>query len=478
MKYKENSLILIRNYASDFYSLFVVFLLFFSALGYGGETTSFSQKEALEGPKWVREGIIYSMFLRNFSPAGDINSATERLDDLKQLGVTIVWLLPIHPIGQAMKKGTIGSPYSIQDYYALNSAYGTKEDFKNFVARAHQLGLKVIIDAVVNHTSWDNTLMKEPEFYQHDQHNRIIPPLPEWKDVAALDYNNPSLRSYVIEMLKYWLREFDLDGFRFDAASFVPLDFWEQVRRELLHVKADILLLGEQDSPEALVKAFDMDYDWKFEEVLVDVITNGAPATNSLKSVLDNEKAMFPRGALHLRFSDNHDKKRAIVRFGEKGALAASALIFTLDGVPLLYNGMEIGDTTESTDPALFEKLPIFWKTAEIRPEFIHFYQQMIMLRKTYPALREGEIIWLTNSDDARVVTFLRKTSCEEFLIAINFSNQPFLGEIGIEGTTREYVNLTPAANRSLTPPSQFNHRQISLKPWEYVVYKAVMPYE
>lgn len=441
-------------------ALFVIFLLFFSV-----------RTHACEGPNWVREGVIYSLFLRNFSSEGNFNSATEKLEDLKKLGITIVWLLPIHPIGQAMKKGTIGSPYSIKDYYEINPSYGTKTDFKNFVKKAHQLGLKVIMDAVINHTSWDNTLIDKPNYYKRDQQDRIVSPVPEWKDVAALNYNNPEVRSYITQMLTYWLKEFDLDGFRFDAASFVPLDFWEQVRKELLHVKADILLLGEQDSPDAFEKAFDLDYDWKFEQALVDVMTNGAPATCTIKSVLDEQKALFPKGALHLRFSDNHDKRRAISRFGEKGAIAASTLIFTLDGVPLLYNGMEIGDTTESTDPALFEKLPLFWKTAEIRPEFLQFYQQMIALRHTSTALKNGEVLWVNNSDEARILTFLRQTPDEEFLIAINFSNQPFSGKIAVE-ENKKFVNVTPGLNQG-SLPSQFNQQRFSLKPWEFQIYKA-----
>lgn len=465
-----------QNAFSRIFSLFLIVFLFFSAHGHCVEIVEIpncSQKQACEGPKWIREGIMYSIFLRNFSPEGDINSATKKLEDLKKLGISIVWLLPIHPIGQALRKGNIGSPYSVQDYYEVDSAYGTKADLKNFVNKAHQLGIKVIMDAVINHTSWDNKLMEKREFYRHDQQNRIISPLPEWKDVAALDYNNPLLRSYIIEMLKYWLKEFDLDGFRLDAASFIPLSFWEEVGIELRQVKPDILLLGEEDTPEALVKAFNLDYDWKFEQALVDVITNGAPATNTIKSVLDYEKGVFPRCALHLRFSDNHDKRRAIARFGEKAAIAASALIFTLDGVPLLYNGMEIGDTTESTDPALFEKLPIFWKTAEIRPEFIHFYQKMIALRNTFPALREGEVIWIKNSEDTRIITFLKKTPLEEFLITINFSNQPFFGKIDLK-ENKQFVNLTPGLDQTLTLQSQLNQQEITLKPWAFLILRVI----
>lgn len=435
------------------------------------QTVDVSKEQALQGPAWMQEGVIYSLFVRDFSPTGDFDGVTEKLTDLKQLGVTIVWLLPIHPIGKQNKKGSLGSPFSIQDYYAIDPAYGTKADLKKLIQKAHELGLKVIIDAVLNHTAWDSILMKNPQFYKRNAQNQITSPLPDWSDVAALNYSNPKVRSYMIDMLKYWLKEFDLDGFRFDAASFIPLDFWEQVRGELHQVKSDILMLGEEDQPEALVKAFDLDYDWRLEEVLNDVMTNGAPATKSLQSVLAHEKEIFPQNAWHLRFLDNHDKKRAITRFGEKGTLAASLFIFTLRGVPLLYNGMEVGNPSESTGPALFEKLPIFWKSKEIRPEFLYFYQQVIVLRKNHPALREGETVWLTNSAPSRVVTYLRKTDQEELLIAINLSNRPFTGTVDIENG-KEFEDLTSALT-SAPLENQTPSPILSLKAWEYRVFKT-----
>jgi cyclomaltodextrinase len=315
--------------------------------------------EALQGPAWAREGVIYSVFPRVFSPTGDLPGVTAKVEELHQLGVTTLWLLPIHPIGEEKRKGTLGSPYSIRDYYAIDPAYGTKEDFKRLVARAHQVGMKIIMDAVLNHTAWDSVLMKYPAFYLHKD-GEIIPPVEDWSDVAALNYQNPDVRAYMIKMLKYWVQEFNIDGFRFDAASMIPLDFWEEVRTELHQIKPDIFLLGEEDVPEALVKAFDMDYAWKFEAALTDILMKGASATPTLKAALEEERVTFPRRSWHLRFSDNHDKERAVVRFGKEAALAASALIFTLDGIPLLYNGMEVGSSAESHPPALFDKVPIF----------------------------------------------------------------------------------------------------------------------
>ena len=357
---------------------------------------------------WVRDGVVYEIYPRAFSAQGNFNGITARLDDLKDLGVTILWLMPIHPIGQEKKKGTIGSPYAVRDYYGINPDYGTKEDFKKLISEAHRRGMKVIIDIVANHTSWDSVLMKHPEFYKRDAKGNITYPY-DWFDIAALDYRSPELRRYMTDMLKYWIREFDLDGFRCDVAGEVPTDFWENARTELEKIKPDIAMLAEAHKAELLVKAFDFDYSWPLHSALTNVL-QGRGRASDLRSAWESELKEWPRGSLHLRFSDNHDERRAIARFGEPAALAASALMFTLDGVPLLYNGMEVGDTTESGAPALFEKLPIFWPIAERRPEFPRFYKQMMALRRSSNALRRGSLEWVPNSDDARVVSYIRRS--------------------------------------------------------------------
>jgi len=377
---------------------------------------------------WVRDGVIYEIYPRAFSQQGTFNAITARLDELKDLGVTILWLMPIHPIGQEKKKGTIGSPYAVRDYYGINPDYGTADDLKRLVREAHARGLKVIIDIVANHTSWDSVLMKHPEFYKHDAEGKITYPY-DWYDIAALNYGNQELRRYMTDMLKYWLREFDLDGFRCDVAAEVPTDFWENARRELEQIKPDIVMLAEAHKAELQVTAFDLDYSWPLHTALTDVLQGRARASD-LRDEWEKEVKEWPKGALHMRFSDNHDERRAIARFGEKGALAASAFVFTLDGVPMIYNGMEVGDTTESGAPALFEKMPIFWAIAERRKEFPEFYKKMMALRRSSLALRRGTLEWVRNSDESRVVTFVRRAGHEEVLVAINFSSTPFAGSV------------------------------------------------
>jgi glycosidase len=331
-----------------------------------------------------------------------------------------------------MRKGTLGSPYAVRDYYAINPDYGTEADLKRLVVEAHKRDLKVILDIVANHTAWDSVMMAHPEFYKQDATQKIIPPVPEWTDVAGLNYENLKLCEQMIEMLKHWVdpNTFDLDGFRCDVASMVPTAFWEQARVELTKLKPDIMMLAEASKPELLLKAFDIDYAWPFHGTLNEVLLNGAPASEFKRS-WEESRHQFPRGSLHMRISDNHDEARAVARFSAKGALAASALMFSLDGVPLIYNGMEVGDATESGDPALFEKLPVFWHSKG-RPALREIYRELIRLRKENPAFRNDRVVWLRNSDEANLVTLMRLDEKNEFVTVINFSNRPITGWVDV----------------------------------------------
>ena len=436
-----------------------------SSLGAAADAPArdYSRLAARSSPAWVHEGVIYEIFPRAFSARGDFAGVTAQLDRLQQLGVTILWLMPIHPLGKLKGKGTLGSPYAVRDYYGIDPAYGTAGDLHHLVSEAHQRNLKVIIDIVANHTAWDSVTMAHPDWYTHDAGGHIIPPNPDWTDVADLNYDNAGLRRYMQDMLVHWLKDFDLDGFRCDYAAGVPTDFWEPVREALSKAKPDIIMLAEADSPELLIKAFDVDYSWKLYATLADVLQNGRPAS-ALRDQWLADAAQYPHGALRMRFADNHDQHRAIVRFGEPAALAASALMFTLDGVPMLYNGMEAGDTTESAAPALFEKLPVFWQNAELRPAFPRTFQQLIALRKAHAALRDGDVQWLHNSDEGRVLTFTRHGGGESIVVAINLSPQPFVGVT--DAGSGHFQDITPgsAAGEASLPV-------LSLGAWEYRIF-------
>ena len=384
-----------------------------------------------QSPDWLRSSVVYELFPRDFSTAGDLNTVTARLDELKDLGVDILWLMPIQPIGQVMRKGTLGSPFSVRDFYAINPDYGTTNDFRRLVDQAHQRDMKVVMDIAVGQTSWDSVLMAHPDFYEKDASGHIIPPDPAWKDVAGLNYANPDVRQYIIAMMQYWVTDYNVDGFRCDVAPNVPLDFWEEARAALEKVNPHLIILADAGAkPQLLTNAFDVDSSWSMNYA-VDTVMNGLQPATYIPESWKHTADQFPDGALHLRFTDNHEETRAVARYGLTGALAAQVLMMTLDGVPLLYNGMEVGDATESQDPALFEKLPIFW-TPGGRPPLRSIYHDLIKLRKRNPAFYEGAVQWLDNTANNQVVSFVRRDGQDEFLVLVNFSTSPAAGSIAM----------------------------------------------
>ena len=427
---------------------------------------SFAVPTAHRAPEWLASGVLYQINPRSFSATGDFKGIERRLDYLHDLGVTILWIMPIHPPGKVQRKGSLGSPYAAQDYYAIDPAYGTKEDFRHLVAEAHKRGFKVILDIVANHTAWDSVMMAHPDFYKHDAAGHIISPEPDWADVAALDYSNPRLRAYMTEMLKYWLRDFDLDGYRCDVAFYLPTDFWEEARPELEKIKPGLMMLAEANHPDLMRHAFDLDYDWPFEEALSAVIDHGAPASSLVERWRQDHQS-HPAPMLQMHFSDNHDLLRAVARHGQPAALAASVLLFTLDGVPLLYNGMEIGDTAESAAPALFERLPIFWPMAERRPELLAIYRKLIALRRAHPALQQGEVDYVSNSTPTRVLSYVRRARGEEFLIVINLSSQPWTGVVT---APNEYQDVTPRPDTAFAPLVTLPALQLGA--WEFRIFQ------
>ena len=422
---------------------------------------------ARQSPEWLRDAVIYEVFPRAFSPTGDFKGVTAQLDRLKALGVTVLWLMPIHPMGKLKAKGTLGSPYAVRDFDAINPDYGTPNDLKQLVDSAHRRGMKVFIDIVINHTSWDSVLLeKHPDWYTHDSSGKIVPPNPDWVDVADLDWSRPALRQYMTGMLVRWLRDYGLDGFRCDYASGVPTDFWESLRPELDRVRPGLAFLAEADDPALLNKAFDIDYAWDFHHAMSEALVGTEPASN-VRQVWQRAEARYPRGALRLRFSDNHDQLRTTGQAGLPAGLAASAVMFTLDGVPLLYNGMEVGDTTESAAPALFERMPISWEMAERRPQVNSYYRALAALRHAHPALTRGSVRWLRNSDEARVLSYERGASGESLVIAVNLSSQPWSGLVDVP--PGEYEDITPEnAQRTAALPSLF------LAPWQFRIFRRV----
>jgi glycosidase len=433
---------------------FVGWLGYVPAIVQGADSTNFTTRKS---PDWLKSSVIYEIFPRNFSREGDLNAVTARLDELKDLGVDILWLMPVHPIGEKLKKGAIGSPFAVRDFYAINPDYGTTNDFKRLIDESHKRGMKVIMDIVAGQTAWDSVLMVEhPEFYLKDTNGAVIPPNPAWSDVAGLDYTKPEVRHYMIDMMNYWLRDYQVDGFRCDVAPTVPVDFWEAARTELEKTNPQLIILADAGAkPELLAKAFDADSSWGFVYTLDWVMRSVEPAAY-LKESWERTDQQFPKGALHLRFTDNHEQVRAIARYGMEAALAAQVFMLTLDGVPLLYNGMEAGDATESCDPALFEKMPIMWHPAG-RPPLREIYRDLIKVRKQSGALTSGQVIWLQNTVGDEVVSLERKDAKDDYLVLINLASRRASGTVDMPDTAGFEPVKIAARNTSIDPLPSFN---------------------
>ncbi|NPV10576.1 MAG: family 10 glycosylhydrolase [Ignavibacteria bacterium] len=350
--------------------------------------TEYSIQNSRQSLEWVKSGIIYEIFPRAFTKEGTFKALTKKLPQIKKLGVTTLWLMPIHPIGELKRKGTLGSPYSVKDYYEINPEYGTKEDFKNFVNEAHKLGFKVIIDEVLNHCSWDNELVKvHPEWFTKDQSGNLISPNSDWTDVVDFNYDNPELRAYMIEMLKYWVKEFDIDGFRFDVSELVPTDFWENARTELERIKPQFWL-SEGTLPEHHLKAFDMTYSWNIYDLFKPML-DGKISPQKILNTIKLENYTFPKNSLRMRFNENHDKVRAAEIFGYDGSFITAAIVFAINGVPLVHAGQEVGEKRFSS---LFEKTEINWPDNLDANEHFSFFKKLIELRKRNPFLSLGKI--------------------------------------------------------------------------------------
>lgn len=387
---------------------------------------------ARTSPAWVREGIVYEIYPRAFSPEGTLRAIEKNLPRLRELGVTILWLMPIHPIGAVKRKGSLGSPYAVHDHYAVNPEYGSLDDVRSLVAAAHAHGFHIIMDLVIGHTAWNSVPMQaHPEWYKKDSAGRILSPVPEWSDVAALAYSRKHLRRYMLEMMRFWIGDVGFDGFRCDDAGRVPVSFWETARSELTPLKS-LLLISETDTrPSHHRNAFDLTYSTKLCRLLRSVLVERVPAY-SLHRVLAAEKLRYPRGSLLLRFSTNHDLNVDLgadaALFGDNGARLAMALVFTLHGVPLLYNGQESGNRKRLT---LFHKPTM---DAETDTSGFVFSKYLCSLRRTYPVLVYGEYLRVPTSNERDVFAFARIRTHECAIVVCNFRRKRSAVRIDLAG--------------------------------------------
>lgn len=420
----------------------------------------------LEHPEWSKNANIYELNTRQFTEEGTFRAAEAHLPRLKELGVDIIWLMPIHEIGEKNRKGTLGSPYSVKDYYSVNPEFGTLEDLKHFVSAAHEQGMYVILDWVANHTAWDNPLVTEhPEWYDRDYKGDFRPtPWWDWSDIIDLDFQQPGVRRYMTEAMTYWVREADIDGYRCDVAGFVPVEFWNHVRDELTAIKS-VFMLAEWESRDLHAEAFDMTYAWSWNEA-VHRIAKGQADVNSLYVYYSWNESAFPPNSMRMTFVSNHDKNAwegtQFEQFGE--ALHAAIVLSVVgEGMALVYNGQEAGNRKRLE---FFEKDPIEWKEHPIGD----LYQKLFALKEANTALWNAKwgarMIKVPNNAESKVLSFVRQNEQDKVFAVFNFSDEAqtvTFKEALYHGTYTDYFEEESAELDVDT--------EVEMEPWSYRVF-------
>ena len=374
-------------------------------------------KSKVKHPEWSNNASVYEVNLRQYSGSGSIREFEEHLLRIAGLGVDILWFMPLHPIGEKNRKGTMGSYYSAKDFRAIDPLYGTPEDFRRLVDRIHNLGMRVIIDWVANHTAWDHRwTLEHPEFYALNESGGFRPPFPEWEDVIQLNYNHPALWEEMITCLEFWLREMDIDGFRCDMAHLVPTHFWNLARLRLEKIKP-VFMLAESESPELLEYAFDAVYNWKIFHAMNDMAA-GKITDTDLSRIITEEVKALPDNASHLLFTSNHDENSwngsSVERLGNLNPLFA-VLTFMIPGIPLVYSGQEAANTKRIK---FFDKDEIGWKDDPMAG----LYKSMNALKKEYRFLlcnRCGDFTVRAIPEGGNAMILLERRSERESLLAL-----------------------------------------------------------
>lgn len=430
-----------------------------------------SKSAAPPSPEWAKHASIYEVNVRQFSKAGTFKAVEAQLPRLKEMGVDIIWLMPIFPISQTNKKGTLGSPYAIADYKTVNPDYGTMADFKSLVNRAHALGLRVILDWVANHTGRDHIWTKfHPNWYTQVNGKYVAPVDPatgkptDWTDVIDLNYNNAEMRINMMDAMQYWVKEFDIDGYRCDVAGYVPNDFWAEIRPKLDKIKPVFMLAEWEDDP-AQFKYFNMNYGWSLHNMMK-AIAQGARTADKLDSLREANQQRFPPWYYQMLFTQNHDENSWHNTLEEAFGPAANAFIVltcTLEGMPLVYNGME---SNLNKRLSFFEKDTIAWGNYQKND----FFKALLTLKHRNRALWNGrdggKVVKIPTDHDDKVYAFYRQFDNDRVAVMLNLSNQEQTVQLsgnGYEGMYTEVFSHQPTELRTdLT---------ITLKPWEYRVF-------
>lgn len=418
----------------------------------------------IKTPEWVKNATIYEVNIRQFTPEGTFTALIPHLGRLKEMGVDILWLMPVNPIGEVNRKGSLGSYYSVKDYFTVNPEFGNMDRFKELVTVAHDYGMYVIIDWVANHTAWDNPLLAQhPDWYTRDSSGKIVSPF-DWSDVADLNYDVPAVNDYMIEAMKFWVKNTGIDGFRCDVAGMVPTKFWNRTRIALDSIKP-VFLLAEAEEPALQDSAFEMGYAWSTHHVM-NKIAQAKLTANSLDSIIDSNARRFPSYAILMQFTSNHDENSwngtEQERLGNAAKVMA-VLTATIPGMPLIYSGQE---SDYNHRLLFFEKDPINWGDYPLQ----NFYRSILTLKHNNPALGNG--IWggsytrIATTDNQKVLAFLRELNTNRVVIIANLSADNVSVNITTEDINGEYTDYTAGM-----PSVINNNTKISLGPWEYKIY-------
>ncbi len=437
---------------------------------------------AVSHPEWSRNAVIYEVNTRQYTPEGTFKAFAAHLPRLKELGVDILWFMPIHPISQTNRKGELGSYYAVDDYKGVNPEFGTLDDFKSLVEAAHQAGMKVIIDWVPNHTGCDNAWVSEhPDYYALNDDGKMYGPY-DWTDVYQLDYSNADMRAAMIDAMQYWLREADIDGFRCDVAGNVPADFWNDARRELESVKPDIFMLAEAAMPELNKNGFDMSYNWPLANLFNAIaatagqyhfVADGQSEPRKfavtraadIDSLLADQATEYPVDSYMMNMITNHDynswEGTEFDRYG-KFVPALAVLTYTLPGMPLIYTGQETG-MNRAFEFFKKDDAPQW----EPRNVYFTFYQALNNLKHKRSELaagvRGGEMtVYPAGSDD--VFVFSRTADGHTTLVGVN---------LGAERKPLKFEGDKPdaAGFRNVMDASSVDGLPEYLAPGEYFIY-------
>lgn len=419
----------------------------------------------LKHPEWSKNATIYEANIRQFTPQGTFKAFESHLPRLKAMGVDIIWLMPINPIGEKNRKGKLGSYYSVKDYYGVNPELGTLDDLKALVKKIHGMGMHVIVDWVANHSAWDNKLVTEhPEWYSKSLDGNFQPtPWYDWDDIIDFDYDQPGLRKYMTEAMEYWVKETDIDGYRCDVAGFIPVDFWDNVRSQLDKIKP-VFMLAEWEDRDMHKKAFDMTYSWSLWDKMHGIAVQGKPVSG-LVEYMAHDVNTFPKNGYRMTFTDNHDKNSwEGNQYSNFGAGLEACMVFasTVNGMPLVYSGQEAG-----LDRSLkfFDRDPIEWK----KNKNAEIYTKLFALKHANQALWNGdwggEMIRVYNDKPDQVISFYRQKNGDKVLPVFNFSDKSVTVILKTKHETGDYTELFSNKNYTLKGDDQFN-----LPAWGYLV--------